>query len=521
MNAYVPNRSLKQLCQYLQLNHYWSTTQKADENWFATYVPKHLCLSWSLRQPDCTFIHLSRQAKANAKQLKHLAKAQIALLISDDASVQSDVPTLIVPDIERQLTRLLMAYFELPSIRATMIAVTGTNGKSSCTHLLAQLLHAQGHRVGVLGTLGNGVWNPPQDLAPSPLTTLGVVELYQQLAHLHQQQVDFIIMEVSSHAIHQQRILDLKFDLAIFSNLSHDHLDYHHGMEKYFQVKKRLFTQHLKIGAWAIINQQDTYGRRLLNELQQSQKQQQLAVNQHTRLGKAQLTSIHLQQQGTQLQWQIQQRFLSVNLPLYGGFQVDNLLLVLASLHCLGLSIETLLPKLARLHSITGRMQPFCIAGEPYPRVFVDYAHTPEALASALHSLRLHAGSKATLLCLFGCGGNRDQRKRAKMGEVAVAGADSLIISDDNPRDENAATIRKCILLGVMSQQQKQSRSVSVTEIANRSIAIDTAMQTLQQQQHMYLLIAGKGHEQGQIIGRETLPFSDINEVQKHLQSND
>jgi UDP-N-acetylmuramoyl-L-alanyl-D-glutamate--2,6-diaminopimelate ligase len=416
------------------------------------------------------------------------AKAMGAWVMSDCEGEDVD---LFVPDLTLRLGDFLNWYYDHPSDHLALIGITGTNGKTSTSHYVAQWLCALGRRVAVMGTVGNGIWG---ELSTSTHTTPDAPSIYRQLAKWRDEGVQVVVMEVSSHAIDQQRIIGLNFAVLALTQVTRDHLDYHGSVEAYIAVKKRLFTNWRS--KTQVLNVDDALGTELSSICAQP-----LAYSQR------QLADIHCVDilplaDGMQVKIDVAHQSWQGCLPLYGAFNIENVLCALGCVLALGYRFDDVSPLLMATKAVTGRMQRV----SQKPIVVIDYAHTPDALAKALQALRVHGG-KARLCVVFGAGGNRDTGKRPLMGAVAALGADDIIITDDNPRDEQPEEIAKQIMCGMHNHDV-------VRYIPNRQEAICTAMREATADD--VVLIAGKGHEDYQEIAAGVrLHFSDSEAVEE------
>ncbi len=383
-----------------------------------------------------------------------------------------------------------------------IIAVTGTNGKTSVTDFCRQIWNFYGLKSSSIGTLG--IKDSSQKYynnIGSKLTTLDSSELNKQLSKLYDKRISYVALEASSHGIIQNRLNGINFNGAVFTNLSHDHLDYHKNMTQYFNAKKKLFTEHLIDGACVSINLDDQYGMKLYNEIKTKNfKFVNFGFNEKCEL---KLIKIKKIEKIWQLEILYKNKLYKTDIGLVGHFQIYNALAAASICLGLGLDQDSIFKSLSYLQTVPGRMQlinhPLCKA-----TIIVDYAHTPDALKNAILAVKkMNVSGK--IYTLFGCGGERDQEKRSKMGEVAFKNSDFTIITDDNPRTENPSSIRKSII-------NNNSKAI---EIPGRDIAIRKAISFLKNDD--VLLIAGKGHEQTQTIGIETLPFDDVSVVKNTL----
>lgn len=518
--------SLKKLLQRTKVSYTWAKlltnfSIEQSERWLNQFHPSRICVDWSLRQPDSVLIYTQQHSRIKLEQLQHLQADDCAIILTDFQQLSTNKPVLYTPDLEKKIPKLLLAYFNIEIIKVRLIAVTGTNGKSSIVHFIAQLLNRldtqANNKVGILSTLGNGLYSDNKPLSSSPLTTLGIVELYEKIAELQNQGAEYLVMEASSHGIHQQRLKGLKFDVVIFSNLSHDHLDYHQDMETYYQVKKKLFSHFVQPQSVAVLNIDDGYGKRLNQELQNEQSLGLITVSAQLKTANIKLQNIQLHSQGSQFEIEYKQQRHLLSLALFGDFQVENIALSIGAIKVLGFDFKTIITKVSAITSPTGRMQLITPPSNNLS-VFIDYAHTPDALKKLIATIQNHYGQSTRYICVFGCGGNRDTDKRSKMGEIAATQADIIVITDDNPRDEDAATIRQQIYTATDKIIKAKYPHKQLFEIADRKQAIMKAIQLGSNQKNLNIvIIAGKGHEDYQIISGKRHPFSDIQVAQQIL----
>ncbi|WP_341502923.1 UDP-N-acetylmuramoyl-L-alanyl-D-glutamate--2,6-diaminopimelate ligase [Gallaecimonas sp. GXIMD4217] len=410
------------------------------------------------------------------------------------------VPEVRIPDLRRRLSALALRFYGEPALKA--VGVTGTNGKTTTSQLLAQLCEAQQIPAGIIGTLGWGRWG---QLTPSLNTTPDAIGVAATLAELDRQGCQVAAMEVSSHALSQGRVSAVPFRLAIFTNLSRDHLDYHGTMGAYAAAKAQLLDWP-SLDA-AIINLDDPIGEAWIRERKGDQKvvAYSLApipaeVAEH----RLWLENIRFHLGGVTADVAGSYGEAVITSPLVGRFNLYNLLAAMAAGLELGLPLGHLAAAASTLRSVDGRMQTFTAPGKPM--VVVDYAHTPDALAQALAALRPHC--RGRLWCLFGCGGDRDPGKRPEMAAVVERQADQGLITADNPRSEAVETIIQQMLAGCRYGE-------AMTVEPDRRLAIRKAIAEAGPDD--VVLIAGKGHEDYQEIAGERLPFSDIDEVQLAL----
>lgn len=399
-----------------------------------------------------------------------------------------------------QLVGVFAAHkYNYPSKSMRNFAVTGTNGKTSITHWLNQAYSFLGYKTGIIGTTGAGIYPNLNDYAS---TTPDPVTLQQLLLKFKDTNVNILAMEVSSHALHQGRVNGVNFDTAIFTNLTQDHLDYHQTMENYFAAKEELFYwSGLKN---AVINSDDEYGRKLINGLNKSESPASI-ISYGINSGDVRAKDIKLSNRGCEFILTYAGQEALVYAPVIGLFNVYNLLAVIATLLINDVEFSQIAEVLRTLMPVTGRMDAKIIDGKPL--VVVDYAHTPDALEKALSTLKEIKGD-GRLICVFGCGGNRDRTKRPLMGQAVVKYADEIIITTDNPRFEEPDAIIADIL-PVMTDSQfliEIERKEAINKAIKMALANDI------------ILVAGKGHETYQEIRGVKHPFSDFEIVREALE---
>lgn len=389
-----------------------------------------------------------------------------------------------VPGLSQQTSRLAARFFDDPSAAMTVAGITGTNGKTTSAWLLAQAwASASGLRAAYIGTLGVGEVSGA--LTPSEYTTSDAVSVQRQLAELRDAGFRAVAMEVSSHALDQHRVAAVRFRAAGFTNLTRDHLDYHGTMDAYGAAKARLF--EMPDVAGRVINVDDAFGAELAAR--------HANTGRLVRTTRELVSDVRRTAQGLRfrLHWRGDHE---VTVPLIGEFNLDNVLTVIGLLEVQGIAPAAAVKALEHVTAPPGRME--AIVAPARPLAIIDYAHTPDALAKALRASRGHCAGR--LHVVFGCGGDRDRGKRPLMAAVAAGMADEIIVTDDNPRTEPSAGIVADILAGLPS-------GIRAHVIHDRAAAIRTALETAKPGDAV--LIAGKGHEDYQIVGEQRLPFSD------------
>lgn len=411
---------------------------------------------------------------------------------------ETSAPVLAVADLQQRVGELASQIYGYPSQQLKVIGITGTNGKTSCAHFIAQGLEYSGIRTALVGTVGNGLWG---QLETATHTTPDAVSLQKMLAGFLAEGAKAVVMEVSSHALQQGRVAGVQFDVAACTNLSRDHLDYHGSMAAYGAAKARLFLDFSP--AVSLLNQDDGFCQELAGRIRQAGgaplffglSQGEYHLEQHL-----------LSDQGMALTLQLAGEQVTAQVPLLGGFNLSNLLLSAGVLHQLGLPVHLIAEALVQLIPVAGRMERLtCPAGAT---VVVDYAHTPDALEKALKACREHTDGQVWVV--FGCGGDRDTGKRAEMASTAEQLADRVVVTSDNPRTEAPDQIIEMILQGMKQPEQALVQS-------DRRQAIIQAVQ--QAASGDLILVAGKGHEDYQDIQGVKHPFSDKAVVQQAFAS--
>jgi UDP-N-acetylmuramoyl-L-alanyl-D-glutamate--2,6-diaminopimelate ligase len=383
------------------------------------------------------------------------------------------VTQIVVDDTRAVLGHIAAAFHGEPGLALTMVGITGTNGKTTTAHLIAAALRSLGRAVGVIGTL-SGVRTTPE-----------AAELQERLAGMRDEGADSVVMEVSSHALALWRVDGTRFDVAVFTNLGRDHLDLHGSIENYFRAKARLFTPEL--AAVGVTNVDDPYGRLLLDAAT-------IAMLPYSR---SDASEIEVTAEEHRFVWRGQ----SVAVPIGGAFNVMNTLAALTALTALGIDVDDAARGVSAAGAVPGRFEVIAPAGETAPTVIVDYAHTPDGITELLAATRAVSGA-GVMTIVFGCGGDRDRDKRPQMGSAAVAGADRVVVTSDNPRGEDPMSIIDAIVSGI----REPDRARIVVE-PDRRVAIGLALADAHRGD--VVVIAGKGHETTQTIGAAVLDFDD------------
>jgi len=417
-------------------------------------------------------------------------------------ALQQQKNTFAVANLPEKISEIAGKFYQHPGEKLRLLGVTGTNGKTSVTHYTARLLDASHQKTAVIGTLGVGFLG---SLLPSSLTTPDAIAVQSHLYSLWAQGAKAVAMEVSSHALVQGRVAALPFEVAVFTNLSRDHLDFHGDMNAYAAAKKRLFTDfQLKT---AVLNADDPTAFEWFKDLPTGTQAVAYGISRVTQIKKAALLfaeSCAFHETGIDVVLNGSFGKKHVNIPLLGRFNLYNALAALASVLSMSDESEKVFAALSTLAPALGRMQ--LLGGNGMPRVVVDYAHTPDALLEALKALRTHNPTRIHLV--FGCGGDRDKGKRPEMARIAETLADSVTVTDDNPRTESNEAIFEDIKKGFENPKAHQF-------IHSRFDAIKAAIFAASHDD--VVLVAGKGHEDYQLIQDQKLSFSDIEQVERIL----
>ncbi|MHB8678592.1 MAG: UDP-N-acetylmuramoyl-L-alanyl-D-glutamate--2,6-diaminopimelate ligase [Rudaea sp.] len=431
-----------------------------------------------------------------------LAQGASAVIAEGPASAVSlppAAPVVWIDSLRDRVGEIAARFFERPSTALHVIGVTGTNGKTSIVQLLAAALETLGARAATIGTLGAGLHGA---LEAGERTTPDAVSVHGLLAQFRDNGASHVAMEVSSHALDQGRVNAVDFEIAVFTNLTRDHLDYHGTMQAYGVAKAKLF-------AWpglrsAVINADDAFGRDLAARLPETVQRLRYAID-----ADAEIRARNVRTHGGGLSFDLATPWgeSEIHSPLLGRFNAYNLLAVAGCLGALGFSVTQIRKTLPQLQPVAGRMNR--LGGGALPLVVVDYAHTPDALQQALTSLRAHCAGR--LICVFGCGGERDAGKRPQMGAIAERLADEIVVTDDNPRGEDGDAIVAQILAGLGDRQH-------VRVLRDRAAAIASALREAHSGD--IVLIAGKGHEPYQEAGGIRRPFDDADVARQALEGH-
>ncbi len=473
---------------------------------------RHVTADSRLVQPGTLFLALPGSSQHGFMFAEQAAQRGAVAIAVDPRGLPSGLPKVeyipvwMIPGLASHSGLIASRLLGHPSRKLWVAGITGTNGKTSCAHYIAQI---SPDPIGLIGTIGAGM---PDAMTPLSHTTPDTTEIHYWLEHCASQHAKGVVMEVSSHALDQQRTQNVCFDTAILTSIQRDHLDYHGSIERYAATKMKLFQQPGL--ASAIIPASDPWGPRF-NELSTSIPKR-IAYATRSEFKPLQACA-HLiteitrsDEKGITLSFEGDFGTAQAAVPLFGAFNAINLTTAIATLLARDISLMDILARLPRVRAVRGRMEK--LGGAGCPNVVVDFAHTPDALHAALLACRTHLRG-GRLWCVFGCGGNRDQGKRSVMGAIAARWSDQIIITDDNPRSEPPDAITAQIAAGLMGSEKPWMIEHDRFQAIGRAISEAGANDVI--------LVAGKGHENIQDYGTEAIPFSDQLTVLSHLKMRD
>ena len=458
-------------------------------------------------QPGDVFVALKgHQTDGHLYIANAIDRGAQAIVVENPMPPHPGVVQVLTADTRLALAHMAAAFSDHPSHELTVIGITGTNGKTTTSYILEAIWQAGGARVGVIGTVNCRFGG---QVRPSPVTTPESLDLQNLLKEMQTYDVSCAIMEVSSHALDLKRAHACRFAGAVFTNLSQDHLDYHQNMETYFAAKSLLFTELLasdrSSAGLAVINRDDPWGKKLLSHLSSPVLTYGFGPE-----ADIQAEKFTLSPQGIQARLATPFGRLEFNSPLVGHYNLANILAATSTSLGLGIDPDDIVNGLAAITGVDGRLEPVAVPGQPL--VFVDYAHTPDALTQVLKVLR--ALDFTRIITVFGCGGDRDRTKRPLMGQAAALGSDLVIITSDNPRTEDPLTIIKHIETGLGDLGLRPLPAADLDQAANGYLLIPDRRQAIHQAVAIgkpgdVILLAGKGHEDYQILGTRRVFFDD------------
>ncbi len=468
-------------------------------------------------RPGGVFVAIRGFSADGHRYIEDAVRRGAAAIIAQ-RSIAAPVPVLVVDDTRKALARAAAEFYGYPAYDMRMVGITGTSGKTTVTYLLESIFSAAGFRCGVIGTIN---YRYAGHVFPNPVTTPESLDLQRILADMKKAGVTHVAMEISSHALDLNRVDHCDLDIGVFTNLSQDHLDYHKNMESYWVCKKRLFHEHLKPAgtsgtqAQAIINCDYSYGSQLYKELTVAKLSTGTQENATIRP-----VDLQMSQSGITAEISMPSGNLTVASKLVGRHNLENILSAIGAATAMGVAPKAIEKGIKNLQSIPGRLE--SVPNDKNRYVYIDYAHKPDALSNVLTTLRpLLAGR---LICVMGCGGDRDQTKRPIMGEIAAQLADLTIVTSDNPRTEPPEKIIDQIITGVRRNGGHEYRPQDLINgfsekgfviEADRRSAIRLAVAISKPKDT--ILVAGKGHETYQILGDRTIDFDDVLEAKSAL----
>lgn len=424
-------------------------------------------------------------------------KGAVALMCEKPMNIE--IPQLIVKSTQEKIADLSACFYHNPSKELNLIGVTGTNGKTTVTHLIQKIFEQNSQKCALIGTLGYKLSSTSEYLEAKH-TTPQAPELQHTLQKILKSDILNVVTEVSSHSLEQHRVRKCKFSGAVFTNLTQDHLDFHITMDNYFNAKAKLF-ESLEEGSYAIINNDDKYAKRLIEKVPEGVKVITYGIKNNSDL---MAKNIEFTSSGVSFTCEYENQKTDIKLMLNGMFSVYNALAAIGCALANNIPLEVAKQALETTKSVAGRFEIVCTA----PLVIVDYAHTPDGLENILRAARELTPKDGSLICLFGCGGDRDATKRPKMGKIAQSLSDKIIVTSDNPRSEDPQQIITDILSGLKLINPK-----SVFVEPDRAEAIKM-LKNLASEKDV-VIVAGKGHENYQILKDRTIHFDDREEVAK------
>ena len=447
-------------------------------------------------QPGDMFICLTGE-HVDGHEYAEEAVTNGACLCIVERRLALDVPQIVVSDTTEAIAQISDLFYSSPSKKLNLIGVTGTNGKTTVTHLIQRLFEAENKKCALIGTLGNKMFSA-DEYHDAKHTTPQAPELQKLFYEINEKNIPNVVMEVSSHSLAQHRVDYSEFNGAVLTNLTQDHLDFHITMQNYFKAKAKLF-EDLYTGDFAVINADDSYAVQFLQVISSGVKVYTYGIKMPADV-KAE--NIKFNDNGASFTCDIQGKKYNVNLVMNGMFSVYNVLAALTVAVAQGFDIENSIKTLETIHGVAGRFE----VVTRKPTVIVDYAHTPDGLENVLKAAREITPKDGKLICIFGCGGDRDATKRPKMGAIAEELADKVIVTSDNPRSEDPQQIITDILAGFKSVN-------NVVVEPDRELAIKEASKIANIND--IVVVAGKGHEDYQILKDKTIHFDDREKVRE------
>ena len=460
--------------------------------------------SKTTKKGDIFVCLVGEQTDGHKFALNAIENGATALLVEKEVE-GTKIPQVVVASTRHKIADIADRFYSSPSKGINLIGVTGTNGKTTVTHLIQKIFEENGQKCALIGTLGyklssNGEYRDAKHTTPQAPELQATLRMIKDV-----EKIDNVVMEVSSHALDQNRVGGCRFNGAVLTNLTQDHLDYHITMDNYFKAKALLF-ERLKEGNFAVINADDAYGDRFISVVPKDVKVYTYGIKQQSDV---MAHNINFSLNGAEFTLVANAKEYKVNLHMNGMFSVYNVLAAVTTALAMGIDIEIALKALQNVKGVAGRFEVVI----KKPLVIVDYAHTPDGLENVLKSAREIIPEDGKLICLFGCGGDRDATKRPKMGAIAEKLADKIVITSDNPRSEDPQVIITDIIAGLKSVN---TENVIVEPDRGSAIAL---LKTIANNNDV-VVIAGKGHENYQILKDKTIHFDDREESRKVFEGS-
>lgn len=458
-------------------------------------------------RPGNAFVCITGEQSDGNSFIGDAVKSGASCIFSEKACTDVPVPFFRVSDVRLALALLADNYFDSPSLKVRPLGVTGTNGKTTTTHLVEEMLNSAGRKTGLIGTLG-ARWPGQSAYCNIKHTTPQSADLHGILADMAEAACSHVAMEVSSHALAQKRVAGCHFAVACLTNITQDHLDFHQTMEQYWMAKRKLFAElndSTHQGKTAIVNRDDALAEQFLSVCGQSVRKLTYGWDSGADLY---VKKVNFDFSGTNATFATPAGDADLKLKLAGRFNVYNTMAALLICLAEGISLEACVAALEQFPGVSGRFEAVSSNGGKEPLVIVDYAHTPDGLDNVLKTARNLVPAGGKLIGVFGCGGDRDSSKRPQMGEIAESICDEVVVTSDNPRSEDPQAIIADILAGI-----KRTRNVHVEP--DRATAIRLAIKDASELD--VIVVAGKGHENYQILADRTIPFDDRTEVRQAL----
>jgi UDP-N-acetylmuramoyl-L-alanyl-D-glutamate--2,6-diaminopimelate ligase len=503
---------IKTLPDDLSATDWVRTSEKSDP------LIRGICYDSRQVSPGDLFVALAGAVNDGHRYIHRALELGAAALVLEhvpDGVNLGETPAVLVPDSRRALAPLAMHFFGNPSEELDLVGITGTNGKTSTGYLTEAILGAAGISTGLIGTVEIRY---AEEKIPAVNTTPESLDLQRILRAMRTRETDAVVMEVSSHGLELGRVRGCRFKVAAFTNLTQDHLDFHPDMNAYLESKSLLFRDHLSASPKAVVNIDDSASERIVATARQAGAEILRCSRKAESEAEITLLGAEIRLSGTRAKISLRGEIVDVELPLLGDFNLENLLVACGIAVALKIDSKDIAAGISACPQVPGRMEVVHHDSQANPTAIVDYAHTPDAVEKLLHAVRPLCSGR--LITVFGCGGDRDRTKRPLMARAVARASDLAVATSDNPRTEDPGQILRDVEAGLTSLEPCDfetfgTRSGCYAIIENRRSAIQRAMAIARPEDTVVL--AGKGHEDYQIIGREKLPFDDRDEARKAL----